>query len=103
MLASAGPAVPAGAQAMGYGVASSLRPGSQSVCGDQLDTFEVGDTVYLLLSDGMGSGEAAHREAAMTVRLLRQFLEAGIEPGGSENPEHRPVPAGRERRRLHHH
>ena len=36
---------------------------------------------YLLLSDGMGSGEAAHREAAMTVRLLRQFLEAGIEPG----------------------
>ena len=29
----------------------------------------------------MGSGEAAHREAAMTVRLLRQFLEAGIEPG----------------------
>ena len=82
MLASAGPAVPAGAQAMGYGVASSLRPRQgQSVCGDQLDTFEVGDTVYLLLSDGMGSGEAAHREAAMTVRLLRQFLEAGIEPG----------------------
>lgn len=37
--------------------------------------------MYLLLSDGMGSGEAAHREAAMTVRLLRQFLEAGIEPG----------------------
>ena len=82
MLASAGPAVPAGAQAMGYGVASSLRPRQgQSVCGDQLDSFEVGDTVYLLLSDGMGSGEAAHREAAMTVRLLRQFLEAGIEPG----------------------
>ena len=67
---------------MGYRVASSLRPREgQNVCGDQLDSFEVGGAVYLLLSDGMGSGEAAHREAAMTVRLLRQFLEAGIQPG----------------------
>ena len=33
---------------------------------------------YLLLSDGMGSGDSAHHEAAMTVRLLRQFLTAGI-------------------------
>ena len=32
--------------------------------------------MYMALSDGMGSGEAAHREAAMTVRLLRQFLQA---------------------------
>jgi stage II sporulation protein E len=39
----------------------------------------VGSTLYLLLSDGMGSGEAAHREAAMTVRLLQQFLKAGID------------------------
>ncbi|MFR6393803.1 MAG: SpoIIE family protein phosphatase [Oscillospiraceae bacterium] len=37
--------------------------------------------MYLLLCDGMGSGQEAHREAAMTVRLLRQFLEAGIRPG----------------------
>lgn len=74
LLASAGPAVPASAQAMGYRVASSLRPREgQNVCGDQLDSFEVGGAVYLLLSDGMGSGEAAHREAAMTVRLLRRF------------------------------
>ena len=27
----------------------------------------------------MGSGEAAHREAALTVRLLQQFLKAGID------------------------
>lgn len=61
--------------------ACSLRPRQgQSVCGDQLAVFEAGGSVCLLLSDGMGSGEAAHREAAMTVRLLRQFLEAGIEP-----------------------
>jgi len=42
--------------------------------------FEAGSTLYLLLSDGMGSGEDAHREAAMTVRLLQQFLQSGIEP-----------------------
>ena len=36
--------------------------------------------LYLLLSDGMGSGPEAHREAALTVRLLEQFLRAGIEP-----------------------
>lgn len=66
---------------LGYRVGSSLRPRKgQTACGDQLDLFEVGETLYLLLSDGMGSGMAAHREAAMTVRLLRQFLTAGIEP-----------------------
>ena len=50
------------------------------MCGDQAAVFEAGNTACLLLSDGMGSGEAAHREAAMTVRLLRQFLQAGVEP-----------------------
>ena len=34
----------------------------------------------LLLADGMGSGEAARRESALTCRLLEQFLQAGIEP-----------------------
>ncbi len=68
-------------QPLGYRIGSALRPkDGEQVCGDQLDTFEVGGTLYLLLSDGMGSGEGAHREAAMTVRLLKQFLEAGIEP-----------------------
>lgn len=67
---------------IGYRVSSSLRPrAGERLCGDQVDSFEVGDGVYLLLCDGMGSGQEAHREAAMTVRLLRQFLEAGIRPG----------------------
>ena len=81
-LLSATAAVEAVAAApMGYSVSPALRPREGCrVCGDQLAVFEVGDTLYLLLSDGMGSGEEAHREAAMTVRLLRQFLEAGIEP-----------------------
>ena len=66
---------------LGYRIGSALRPREGCrVCGDQLAVFEVGSTLYLLLSDGMGSGEGAHREAAMTVRLLQQFLQSGIDP-----------------------
>ena len=66
---------------MGYRVSSALRPKEgQQLCGDQLATVETGGMLYLLLSDGMGSGPEAHREAALTVRLLEQFLRAGIEP-----------------------
>ena len=75
-------AVPAaGGSGIGYRVSSALRPqAGEQLCGDQVEQFEVGDGVYLLLCDGMGSGQEAHREAAMAARLLRQFLEAGIEP-----------------------
>ena len=73
-------AVPAsGSGCIGYRVSSSLRPkAGERLCGDQVESFEVGEDVFLLLCDGMGSGQEAHREAAMTARLLRQFLEAGI-------------------------
>lgn len=61
--------------------AQALRSkAGESVCGDQVSTFSASGLQYLLLSDGMGSGESAHAEAAMTLRLLQQFLEAGIEP-----------------------
>ena len=61
-------------------MSSALRPKEgQQLCGDQLATVETGGMLYLLLSDGMGSGPEAHREAALTVRLLEQFLRAGIE------------------------
>ena len=60
---------------------TALRPREgDTLCGDQTASFEAGGAAYLLLSDGMGSGEEAHREAAMTVRLLKQFLQAGVEP-----------------------
>ena len=36
-------------------------------------------TLCLLLSDGMGCGEAAQRESSMAVRLLERFLRAGID------------------------
>jgi len=66
---------------LGYQVGTAIRPKSgESLCGDHLEVFEVGDVLYLLLSDGMGSGAAAHHESAMTARLLRQFLASGIEP-----------------------
>ncbi|MBQ3548913.1 MAG: SpoIIE family protein phosphatase [Oscillospiraceae bacterium] len=61
-------------------IGTSLRAkDGERVCGDQLAVFTAGEMLYLLLSDGMGSGEAAHAESAMTVRLLRKFLKAGIE------------------------
>ncbi len=62
-------------------VGTLLRPKEgETQCGDQLAVFTAGAVLYMLLSDGMGSGPAAHAESAMTVRLLRQFLKAGIQP-----------------------
>ncbi len=65
-------------------VGTLLRPKEgETQCGDQLAVFTAGATLYMLLSDGMGSGPAAHAESAMTVRLLRQFLKAGIQPASA--------------------
>ena len=58
----------------------ALRPKEgESVCGDTVLSFLTESGKWcLLLSDGMGSGEPARKESALTCRLLRQFLEAGI-------------------------
>ena len=63
-------------------IGAALRPRrGETVCGDTVTSFRREDgSLCLLLADGMGSGEAARRESALTCRLLRQFLEAGIEP-----------------------
>jgi len=63
-------------------IGAVLRPREgESVCGDTVVSFQSGDGGWhLLLADGMGSGEPARKESALTCRLLRQFLEAGIEP-----------------------
>ena len=63
-------------------IGAALRPKSgETVCGDTVSSFwtESG-LLCLLLADGMGSGEGARRESALTCRLLEQFLKAGIEP-----------------------
>lgn len=63
-------------------VGAALRPREgEVICGDTIDAFRTDDgSRCLLLADGMGSGEEARRESALTCRLLRQFLEAGIAP-----------------------
>ena len=53
----------------------------QRMCGDSVTFFREGESrLFLLLSDGMGSGREARRESQLTVRLLEQFLTAGIDP-----------------------
>lgn len=61
------------------GVAARKKDG-ETVSGDAGTYFKRDDGIlYLLLCDGMGSGLEAHRESSLTVRLLEQFLMAGID------------------------
>jgi len=51
-----------------------------SVCGDTAESFSLSNGMtYLVLSDGAGTGEAARRESALAVRLLRHFLRSGVD------------------------
>lgn len=75
--------VPASAEAEAVcRIGAALRPKEgETVCGDTVVSFRTGSGLLcLLLADGMGSGEAARKESALTCRLVEQFLEAGIEP-----------------------
>ena len=47
--------------------------------GDSMAWREVDNLRLLLLSDGMGSGELAHRESAAAVALLGDLLSIGVE------------------------
>ncbi len=60
------------------GVALRKKDG-ETVSGDAGTYFKRADgKVYLLLCDGMGSGEQASRESGLAIRLLEQFLQTGI-------------------------
>ena len=60
------------------GVAAQ-RKGGETVSGDAGTYFKRPDgTLYVLLCDGMGSGPEANRESTLAVRLLEQFLQAGV-------------------------
>ena len=62
------------------GAASRTKEG-QTVSGDMGAWFKGEDgALYVLLCDGMGSGPAARRESSLAVRLLEQFLRAGVRP-----------------------
>lgn len=63
------------------GVAARKKDG-ETVSGDTGTWFKREDgSLFVLLCDGMGSGPAAHRESSEAVRLLEEFLRAGVEPG----------------------
>lgn len=60
------------------GVAARKKDG-ELVCGDAGTYFKRDDgLLYLLLCDGMGSGPQAHQESSLAVRMLEQFLLAGV-------------------------
>lgn len=67
------------------GVAARKRSG-ETVSGDAGTYFKRADgKLYVLLCDGMGSGPEANRESSLAVRLLEQFLQAGVEAGQALN------------------
>lgn len=62
------------------GVAGRKKQG-QSVSGDACGWFKDDrGRLYLLLCDGMGSGQEARRESDLCLRLLEKFLRAGVRP-----------------------
>lgn len=57
--------------------ATGLR--GSNISGDYGASFRVGEWYYLLLCDGMGSGEEARDEAMGTSALLKELIESGLE------------------------
>lgn len=61
------------------GVAAQRKSG-ETVSGDAGTYFKRTDgKLYVLLCDGMGSGPDANRESSLAVRLMEQFLQAGVQ------------------------
>lgn len=52
----------------------------QQVSGDRGVTFRVGKFFYLILCDGMGTGAAADGEAGAAISVLRELLQAQVQP-----------------------
>lgn len=50
------------------------------VSGDHGSCFSYGEWYYVLLCDGMGTGEAASRESASAIRFLSELILSGFEP-----------------------
>ena len=59
---------------------------SETVCGDTVLHFKTDkNKYYIILCDGMGSGEEACRESRMTAELLGGFLKAGFSKRAAVN------------------
>lgn len=59
------------------GIASSSC-GNEKLCGDYSECFRTESKVYVILSDGMGTGGRAAIDSAMTVELFSRLIKAGI-------------------------
>ena len=65
------------------GCAARKKDG-ESVSGDSSAYFRREDgRLFLLLCDGMGCGPEANAESALAIRLLEQFLQAGVDTGSA--------------------
>ncbi len=66
--------------AINLGTASARKSG-ENVSGDRYACFRTDEGVlYVILSDGMGSGPEAARMASDTVSVTERFLRAGVSP-----------------------
>jgi len=66
--------------AAAVGLASVRRRG-QTVSGDRASYFKTDDgSLYVILTDGMGTGMAAARESTQIGEALEAFLQAGLNP-----------------------
>ena len=60
--------------------AAARQKGGETVSGDAGGLLRTPEGIlYVMLCDGMGSGPAASRESKLAVRLLEQFLRAGVQ------------------------
>ena len=58
---------------------AKIGKGCDCISGDNFSMLELpGGKQGIILSDGMGAGETAHRESAMVVEILEELLEAGF-------------------------
>lgn len=59
---------------------AALKKSGEAVSGDAGTYFKRPDgKLFLLLCDGMGSGPDANRESSLAIRLLEEFLRAGVD------------------------
>ena len=52
---------------------------TESVSGDSYSFLETDDSVAMILSDGVGSGESAARDSGRIVDLTERILDAGLD------------------------
>ena len=76
---------------------AKIGKGCQKISGDTFAMTRLpGGCQAVVLSDGMGSGEAAFQESAMVVEMLEELLEAGFPPQTAVQMINTALVAGRE-------